>query len=70
MHIITPSYCVCLSICMHCMYVYIYVYMYVCTYVCMYVCMYACMYAGMCPQWSAVVGTDHHSDKIATTQIK
>ena len=25
---------------------------------------------GMCPQWSAVVGTDqnsHHSDKIATT---
>ena len=27
-------------------------------------------YAGMCPQWSAVVGTDHHSEKIATTQIK
>ena len=26
--------------------------------------------SGMCPQWSAVVGPDHHSDKIATTQIK
>ena len=26
--------------------------------------------AGMCPQWSAVVGPNHHSDKIATTQIK
>ena len=26
--------------------------------------------AGMCPQWSAVVGTDHHSEKIATTQTK
>jgi len=26
--------------------------------------------AGMCPQWSAVVGTSHHSDKIATTQLK
>ena len=22
--------------------------------------------AGMCPQWSAVVATNHHSDKIAT----
>ena len=28
------------------------------------------IYPGMCPQWSAVVGTDHHSEKIATTQIK
>ena len=25
---------------------------------------------GMCPQQSAVVGPDHHSDKITTTQIK
>ena len=25
------------------------------------------LYSGMCPQWSAVVGTDHHSEKIATT---
>jgi len=25
---------------------------------------------GMCPQWSAVVGTSPHSDKIALTQAK
>ena len=25
--------------------------------------------AGMCPQWSAVVCTDHHSEQIATTTI-
>ena len=23
--------------------------------------------AGMCPQWSAVVSTNHHSDKMSTT---
>ena len=25
------------------------------------------VYIRMCPQWLAVVGSDHHSDKIATT---
>ena len=30
-------------------------------------CMYLCRLVGMCPQWSAVVGTNHHSDKMTTT---
>ena len=61
---------VCMYVCMYigmyvCMYVYRHTYIHAYIHTCVYIYILGCAHSG---QWSAVVGTDHHSDKITSTQ--